>query len=47
MDKYFIINHIIVILCSVNMLTDYEGQTYNVKLVVDGIDFAFFWAYMF
>ncbi len=46
MKKYFFINHIIVILCSINILTDYEGQTYQVKLIVDGIDFAFFWVYL-
>jgi hypothetical protein len=47
MKKYFLINHIIVILCSINILIDYEGQSYNVRLIVDGIDFAFFWVYFF
>lgn len=46
MKKYFLINHIIIILCSINILTDYEGQTQSVKLVVDAIDFVFFWIYM-
>ena len=46
MKKYFLINHILVILCSINILIDYEGQTYKVKLIVDTIDFAFFWVYL-
>ncbi len=46
MKKYFLFNHIIVILCSINILTDFEGQTHKIQLIVDAIDFAFFWVYM-
>ena len=33
-------------LCSINILLDYEDQTYQVKLIVDGIDFAFYWIFV-
>ncbi len=46
MKKYYLINHIIVIFCSLNILVDWEGQTYSTKLIVDSIDFAFFWIYL-
>lgn len=45
MKVYYVVNHIIVILCSINILIDYEGQSNQVKLIVDCIDFAFFWVY--
>ena len=41
MKKYFFINHIIVILCSINILV----ETNDVKLIVDAIDCVFFWVY--
>jgi len=46
MKNYFLLNHATVILCSINILIDWEGQTYDVKLIVDCIDFAFYWVYM-
>ncbi len=46
MKKYYLVNHVIVILCSINILIDYEGQTYKAKLIVDCVDFAFYWVYL-
>ena len=45
MKKYYFINHLIIFLCSINIFIDFEEQDYKTKLIVDSIDFAFFWIY--
>jgi hypothetical protein len=46
MNYYFIFNHIVIVLCSINILFDYEGQSTWFVEVLDIVDMAFYAIYL-